>query len=48
MGELNLISAFVARTCESEEIARCYLEKNYWSLSTALTFYMVDKNEGRI
>lgn len=48
MDELYLISAFIARTCESEEIARIYLENNYWNLSTALTFYQADKNEGKI
>lgn len=48
MEEHILISAFVARTFESEEIARSYLEKNYWSLSTDLAFYQADENEGKI
>lgn len=44
----ELTDLFIARTGEVREIAHKYLEANYWSLSTALTFYLVDKNEGKI
>jgi hypothetical protein len=44
----ELIGLFIARTGETREIAQKYLEDNYWSLTTALTFYQADKNEGKI
>ena len=47
MNQRELTDLFIARTGEDKEVARNYLEMNYWSLSTALTFYLVDKNEGK-
>ncbi|HED6269665.1 hypothetical protein [Enterobacter cloacae] len=46
--EDDFIEIFIARTGESKAVAIKYLETNYWSLSTALTFYQTDKNEGKI
>lgn len=44
----ELTDLFMARTGEDSEVAQKYLEMNYWSLSSALTFYRVDRNEGKI
>jgi len=48
VNEKELTDLFMARTGEDSEVAQKYLEMNYWSLSTALTFYRADKNEGKI
>lgn len=48
MNEKELTDLFMARTGEESEVAQKYLEMNNWSLSTALTFYQVDLNEGKI
>lgn len=48
MNDKELTDLFMARTGEAREIAQKYLEDNYWGLSTALTFYQADKNEGKI
>ncbi|HGO5420091.1 TPA: hypothetical protein ACK2W8_004700 [Klebsiella oxytoca] len=47
MNKRELIDLFMIRTGESKETAKRYLENNYWSLPTALTFYNADKNEGK-
>lgn len=38
VNEKELTDLFMARTGEDSEVAQKYLEMNYWSLSTALTF----------
>ncbi|MCU6370000.1 hypothetical protein [Enterobacter quasiroggenkampii] len=48
MNKKDLTEMFIARTGEAKEIALKYLENNYWSLSTAITFYQVDLNEGKV
>jgi len=48
MSENDVVEIFVVRTGASIEIAQKYLEMNYWSLTTALTFYWSDKIEGKI
>ncbi|WP_193762763.1 hypothetical protein [Enterobacter cancerogenus] len=48
MSENDVVEIFVVRTGEAREIAQKYLEENYWGLSTALTFYQADMNEGKI
>ncbi|RTQ01269.1 hypothetical protein EKN38_12895 [Enterobacter sp. WCHEn045836] len=47
MTDKEMVDLFVTRTGETREIAKKYLEDNYWSFSTALTFYRADKNEGK-
>lgn len=47
MNKRELIDLFMIRTGEAKDTAKRYLENNYWSLPTALTFYNADKNEGK-
>jgi hypothetical protein len=48
MDKKQLIDLFMIRTGEKKETAEIYLANNYWSLITALTFYITDKNGGKI
>ncbi|MEY8709526.1 hypothetical protein [Mangrovibacter phragmitis] len=48
MRKKELTDLFIARTGESHEVACHYLERNGWSLPTAITFYLFDLNEGKI
>lgn len=47
MNKRELIDLFMIRTGEAKATAKRYLENNYWSLPTALTFYNADQNEGK-
>jgi hypothetical protein len=44
----ELTDLFIALTGQDRATAEKYLEENYWSLSTAITFFQVDRNEGKI
>ncbi|MCR5990800.1 hypothetical protein HKW65_06340 [Enterobacter ludwigii] len=48
MSNNELTDLFIALTGQDRETAKKYLEQNYWSLSTAIIFFKVDRNEGRI
>ncbi|HDR2517856.1 TPA: hypothetical protein QCI08_001950 [Enterobacter ludwigii] len=48
MSNNELTDLFIALTGQDRATAKRYLEENYWSLSTAITFFKVDRNEGRI
>jgi hypothetical protein len=42
------IRLFIIRTGASREVAEKYLKDNDGLLGTALIFYQVDKNEGKV
>ncbi|MFQ3396498.1 hypothetical protein P9477_23910 [Enterobacter mori] len=42
------IRLFILRTGASKEVAEKYLKDNDGLLGTALIFYQVDKNEGKV
>ncbi|EPA0285592.1 hypothetical protein ABFP18_002903 [Enterobacter hormaechei] len=48
MSNNELTDLFIALTGLDRATAKKYLEENYWSLSTAITFFQVDRNEGKI